>query len=185
MSAPDLFVASTDDPVTSDQFNTYVQSCNTFSDLRAFVGTTGQEVIARGRSAVNDGYGGLFYWDGSSTGTDDNLNIITPTGQTSGRWLRQGPYITGIEGTLSGSATVNFPSTLTARAGAGDVNITVAGAEVGDWVELSGDTVLAAGGFMQGVVSAANTVTPYYLNLTGGTVDPASMTVYALVTKRS
>lgn len=185
MSAPDLFVASTDDPVSVDNFNTYVQSCNTFDDLRAFVGTTGQEVVARGRSAVNDSFGGLFYWDGSSTGTDDDLNIITPTGQTSGRWLRQGPYFPGIDGVLTASTAIDFPSTLTGAMGAGDVTIPVTGAAVGDWVQLVGSAVLAAGGMLWGVVSAANVVTCYYVNLTGGTVNPGSMTVYALVTLRA
>jgi hypothetical protein len=185
MTAPDLFQASTDEAVSVDQFNTLMQTCNTFDDLRAFVGTTGQEMCARGKDAVNDGYGGLFYWDGSSTGTDDDLTIITPTGQTSGRWLRQGPYTPGIAGTLTGSATVDFPSTDTSLMGVGDVTITVTGAAVGDWVQLSGSSVLAAGGMLWGVVSSANTVTPYYVNLTGGTVNPGSMTVYALVMKRS
>lgn len=185
MSAPALFVASTDAPISPDQFNTYVQSCNTFDDLRAFVGTTGQEVISRGRSAVNDGYGGLFYWDGSSTGTDDNLTIITPTGQTTGRWLRQGPYATGFEGIITGSATVNFPSCADGDMEPGDVNITVTGAAVGDWVELTASIALDAKTFLYGTVSAANTIIPYIGNMSGAPVNMASCTVYAKVTLRS
>jgi hypothetical protein len=183
MSAPSLFQASTSAAVTADQFNTFMQTCNTFDDLRAFVGTTGQEVCARGRDAVGDGYGGLFYWDGTSTGTDNDLTIITPTGTTTGRWLRQ-PVAPGVSAVLTGSATVDFPSTNTGLMGAGDVTITVTDAAVGDWVQLSGSSVLAAGGMLWGVVSAANTVTAYYVNLTGGTVNPGSMTVYAVVIKR-
>lgn len=74
--------------VSGDNLNTFEQTCDTFDDLRAFVGTTGIMVLARGNAAVNDGLGGVFYWDGASTGTDDDANIITPTGQTTGRWLR-------------------------------------------------------------------------------------------------
>jgi hypothetical protein len=89
MTAPALRTfANAGTEVSGDNLNTFEQTCNTFDDLRAFVGTTGQQVYARGNAAVNDGYGGVFYWDGSSTGTDDDLNIIAPTGQTEGRWLR-------------------------------------------------------------------------------------------------
>lgn len=186
MTVPSLFTATTDDAVTADQFNTYELTCDTYADLRAFVGTTGQEVYARGRSAVGDGYQGAFYWAAASTGTDDNLTIITPTGQTTGRWLRSTPYSPGVAGMIvSAPVAVNFPSTSTGRSSPGDVTIPVTGAVVGDFAMAIGTTVLAAGGSIWAVVEAAGLVTVYYQNLSGGTIDPASMTVYALVIKRS
>lgn len=185
MAAPALTVFEDGgDEVTGDNLNTFCQTCDNYDDLRAFVGTPGLEVFARGRDSVGDGYSGMFYWAAASTGTDDDLTIITPTGQTTGRWLRNTVYTAGIVGVLTGSRAIDFPSTLTARMGAGDNTITVAGAAVGDWVECIGSTVLAAGGMLWGVVSAADVVTVYYVNLTGGTLDIASMTVYVKVTKR-
>ena len=36
-----------------------------------------------------DGGGGTFFWDGSSTATDDGGLVINPTGNVgAGRWLR-------------------------------------------------------------------------------------------------
>lgn len=89
MTAPALRTyANAGTEVDGDNFNTFEQTCNLFNDLRAFTGTTGMQVFTRGRTSVNDGYGGEFYWDGTSAGTDDNLNIVAPTGATIGRWLR-------------------------------------------------------------------------------------------------
>jgi len=207
MTAPALLVASTEDPVSADNFNTYEQTCDTFDDLRAFVGTTGMQVCARGKDAVDDGYGGEFYWSASSTGTDDDLNIITPTGQTTGRWLRLNtPYSAAVNssvqaalaaatvaafftslGVLVGPTTgtsVDFASTTTGRATAG-TTITVTGAAVGDYVWISSTTAQTAGCRVYAEVTATNTVTPYFQNLSGSTVDPAAMTLYVIVFPKS
>jgi len=74
--------------VTADNFNTFMQTCNTANDLRAFIGTIGQTVQTRGLSAVNDGQGGNFYWNGSSNAPDDNLNVIRPAAASVGAWIR-------------------------------------------------------------------------------------------------
>ncbi|MGW1422690.1 beta strand repeat-containing protein [Bradyrhizobium manausense] len=42
----------------------------------------------RGYYGANDGGGGLFYWDGASTATDNGGTIIQPTAGGTGRWIR-------------------------------------------------------------------------------------------------
>ena len=74
--------------VSGDQLDTFEQTCDTFEQLRAFVGTTGIQVSARGRTAPADGYGGDFWWNPGSTAPDDNLNVIVPYGALVGAWQR-------------------------------------------------------------------------------------------------
>lgn len=89
MTAPQLTAYAQGQTVVSgDRANTMVQSCDVISQLRAFVGKTGIEVLARGQLAINDGNGGLFYWDATATGPDDGLNVIVPTGSAIGAWIR-------------------------------------------------------------------------------------------------
>jgi hypothetical protein len=51
--------------------------------------TSGQTLIAavQGGSTNADGLAALFYWNATSTATDNGLTIITPTGVATGRWL--------------------------------------------------------------------------------------------------
>jgi hypothetical protein len=89
MTAPSLKVQiQGQGVVTADDLNTYQQTCDTFADLRAFIGIPGVQVISRGQSAINDGFGGVFYWNASGTGPDDNLNDIVPPGVALGCWTR-------------------------------------------------------------------------------------------------
>lgn len=75
--------------VTGDNLNTMVQSCDTVTQLRGFIGLPGIEVLVRGQTAVNDGNAGAYYWDSNATGADDGINIIQPVGAgASGRWIR-------------------------------------------------------------------------------------------------
>lgn len=183
MTAPALRTyANAGTEISGDNLNTFQQTCNTFDDLRAFIGTTGIQVFARGRDAINDGYGGVFYWSGASTSADDDLDIIAPTGEDEGRWIR---VVSGVSVALIGSATVDFPSCADGDMEAGDANITVTGAELGDFVLITASIALTADTFLFGTVSAANTVIPYIGNMSGGAVDMASCTVYALVFKRA
>ena len=90
MSAPQLTqYALGTAAVTADGLNTFEQTCDNFSQLRTFSGTQGMQVFARGRTSPGDQFGGVFYWVATSTATDDNLNVITPSGNASaGRWIR-------------------------------------------------------------------------------------------------
>lgn len=95
MAAPTLQVYSNgqSNAVSGDQLNTFEQTCNTFADLRAFPGTAGLQVSARGGVTVGDLLGGDFYWNPSSTAADDGSNVIAAQGQTIGRWLRLGFFM--------------------------------------------------------------------------------------------
>jgi hypothetical protein len=47
-------------------------------------------IDTEGANAINDGFGGLFYWNASSSATDDGISVIKPTGVSgNGRYLRQ------------------------------------------------------------------------------------------------
>ena len=75
--------------VSADMLNTFEQTCDTLSELRAFTPTTGMQCYVRGQAAAGDGYQGTFYWNASLSGaTDDNLNTIIPSGVTLGGWVR-------------------------------------------------------------------------------------------------
>jgi hypothetical protein len=83
---------------------------------------------------------------------------------------------------LPGSATLNFPSTLTMLSA--DLTITVTGAADGDVVSLGvPNAAVNANTFYSAWVSAANTVTVRFNNYSIGTVDPASALFKVFVTK--
>ena len=83
---------------------------------------------------------------------------------------------------LTGSATLNFPSTTTLLSA--DLTITVTGAADGDVVSLGvPNAAVNANTCYTAWVSAANTVTVRFNNYSSGTVDPASGTFKVFVTK--
>lgn len=91
MAAPNLTVQiQGQGAVNADQLNTYAQTCDNFSQLRAFTGISGIQVYARGATAPGDGLQGNFYWNSTSTANDDaGATTLTPYGQVSaGRWTR-------------------------------------------------------------------------------------------------
>lgn len=76
--------------VNGDNLNTFTQQCATVVAARAFTGTVGMGMWLQGTSAPNDGGQGPFYWNATSTASDDGgATVIAPTGSTVGRWLRQ------------------------------------------------------------------------------------------------
>jgi hypothetical protein len=83
---------------------------------------------------------------------------------------------------LTGSATLNFPSTTTLLSA--DLTITVTGAADGDVVSLGvPNAAVNANTSYSAWVSAANTVTVRFNNYSSGTVDPASGSFKVFVTK--
>lgn len=77
--------------VSAAGLNTFEQTCDSVSDLRAFTGTQGMQVYMRGYSVPNDGGEGPFYWNATSTAADDNgLTTIVPYGSVMGCWSRLG-----------------------------------------------------------------------------------------------
>ena len=83
---------------------------------------------------------------------------------------------------LTGSATLNFPSTTTLLSA--DLTITVTGAADGDVVSLGvPNAAVNANTSYSAWVSATNTVTVRFNNYSSGTVDPASALFKVFVTK--
>jgi hypothetical protein len=74
--------------VGADQLNTFVQGSAVAAQLRSFIGLSNMSVLVFGIEAINDGGGGNFYWNGSTTSADDNFNIIRPNGVIQGAWER-------------------------------------------------------------------------------------------------
>lgn len=88
--ASDLF-SYVDTDYIQGKISNPVKPVDTISDLR---NVTGDTVITQasvsGYSVVNDGGGGLFHWDGSSTDSDDAGVIIKPTAVSgAGRWVKE------------------------------------------------------------------------------------------------
>jgi hypothetical protein len=61
---------------------------DTMAQLRLSEGESNQGAMLLGYYAAGDGGGGQFYWDASSTDTDDGGTIIQSTGIATGRWKR-------------------------------------------------------------------------------------------------
>jgi len=75
--------------VTGDSLNTLIQWTTNVATLRTFIGTATMIVQILGTSTINDGGQGVFYWNASGTGPDDNgTTNVVPTGATVGCWTR-------------------------------------------------------------------------------------------------
>lgn len=92
MSAPSLTVYQNGvNQVSGDGLNTFVQSSDSVTTLRGFIGTPGMEIELQGFSLPGDGGQGPFYWNASSTATDDSgVTVVKPNASTTGRWIRIG-----------------------------------------------------------------------------------------------
>jgi hypothetical protein len=89
MSPPQLTVyVNAPTAVSGDQLNTFMQTCDNAAQMRAFIGVSGIGLFTRGMTSANDGSGGAFAWNATSTGPDDNLNVIVPSGAKIGAWVR-------------------------------------------------------------------------------------------------
>ena len=74
--------------VTADQYNTFVQVCYNYPQMRTFAALDNMVVLALGTAIPNDGGQGHFYYNASSTAADNNSTVIVPTGNTVGAWIR-------------------------------------------------------------------------------------------------
>lgn len=72
---------------SGDNLNTFMQTCNNLSELRAFSGTTGMQVFVRGGAVAGDGNAASFFWSDLATADDNGSTIIAPAGAAIGRWL--------------------------------------------------------------------------------------------------
>jgi hypothetical protein len=99
--------------IAAGQLNAYQISCYNTGILRTVVGQTGMSVILQGTNIPNDGGQGNFYWDYTSTATDNNFTVIRPYGVIYGAWIR-----TVVSGSVIGdvsNATATPTGTTTAR----------------------------------------------------------------------
>lgn len=147
--------------VSGDQLDTFNQTCNIPSDLRAFVGTVGVQVFMRGFTSPGDGGQGQFYWNVSGTGPDDNgVTNIVPTGAATGCWTRIGgtggsgvSSVTNFDGSLTFSPTTGVVIGSIAAGGVTASKI-ASGASASNVGSLSGDL---SGTLPSPVVSQINT----------------------------
>lgn len=91
-----------------------------------------------------------------------------------------------IFGIKYGSATIDFANVSDNATVAGNVDITVTGAVVGDfvWMSANGDIATTLGALLYGKVVSADTLRPYLANDSAGSFNAASQTVnYILIPK--
>lgn len=107
--------------VTADFLNSLTQNVLNIATLRTFTGLDAMVVFVEGYVAPNDGGAGNFYYNASSTATDDSVNVVVPTGNVQGAWLRvtvaasvPNPLTLGVSLFLQGDGTNGFIRTLTA-----------------------------------------------------------------------
>lgn len=114
MAAPALKVAIQGfGELDADNCNSYEQTCDTAAELLDFIGAPGVQVLLRGIVAVNDGGGGIFYWNAAGVANDGFANFA-PIGAAVGCWTRLTlntedvtTMVTGASAILS-SLDVNF-----------------------------------------------------------------------------
>jgi hypothetical protein len=68
---------------------------NISTDIQSHNASNGAIVLLRGLDSTNDGGGGWFVFNSSSTATTDGINVFAVTGVTPGRWLRMNIYSSG------------------------------------------------------------------------------------------
>lgn len=79
----------------ADDLNSKVTTCASVAQMRSVTGVSNMTLYLLGLVAPADGGQGTFYWNPTSTGPDDGVNVIQPTGVQTGAWVRI-PPIAGI-----------------------------------------------------------------------------------------
>jgi len=139
MSVPSLNVASNGVGVISDdQLNTFIQGGALVANLRAFTGVSNQMVVLLGGAAPSDGLQGSFYWNATSTATDDGgVTVVAPSGATVGRWLRSGPILGAANQTITGTLSVTGGTTIAGAASVGGALVAANGTSGSQVVNFS------------------------------------------------
>jgi len=129
--------------------NALTQTTFNVAQVRLFTGIPGMALALGGIATINDGGGGLFFWENGNAFVDDNgLTTIIPYGVTSGAWIRTGLLFS------PGSALTSLNVTGAATIGG---NVSIGGAEtvngalsVGGAMTVGGSNVSVAGNFEVG-----------------------------------
>lgn len=83
-------------------YNPTTNSFDLLSDLSLQKGTPSVSVKVLGGTVFNDGGGGTYNWDNTSTATSDGMRVIQVTGVITGRWIRE-------RASSYGTGQVTFP----------------------------------------------------------------------------
>lgn len=156
-----------------------MRSYDVFATARAAnvpVMGAGQTLIVdfEGGVTINDQLGGLFYWNATSSASDDGLNVIAPTGLSAGRYLRLDQYLKGYAvkpGTTSIATNVTV-------ANDPDLQIPIpTGGTYAIELWLNDASGTSAGG-LKGQVAYSGTVTAGFwgMNGTGTTITTVKLT---------
>lgn len=89
-------------------------SFSLISDLNNQAGSPGVSVMVNGKSAMNDSWGAIYFWSGSSTAVADGFSVVQVNGVATGRWIRQSISMNVVSaastldlGTITGYYTFN------------------------------------------------------------------------------
>lgn len=158
--------------VSADNLNTYVQSCDTFANLRAFVGLPGIQVECRGGISIADGLQGTFYWSASNPGPDNGATVIVPTGSLIGAWVKL-PFALSASGIALGQARFAFnSSTQVALSPYNGNSISIAGVLFS--IPAAGITAGNTGTFVNGIANQSLVAsTGYYVYAFNNSGTPA------------
>lgn len=156
-----------------------MRSYDVFATARAAnvpVMGAGQTLIVdfEGGVTINDQLGGLFYWNATSSASDDGLNVIAPTGLSAGRYLRLDQYLKGYA-VKPGTTSI---ATNTTVANDPDLQIPIpTGGTYAIELWLNDASGTSAGG-LKGQVAYSGTVTAGFwgMNGTGTTITTVKLT---------
>ena len=189
-SATDFIIASTDNGETAFvSLATPANSLATLADAASSGETDGQVLTYDGTQWVNQDLTAIdatFRIQDNSDATKqlavEVSGITTATTRTVTAPDRDGTWVLsdgGVKKVLTGSVSNNPASTANGSAFA--VSVTVTGAAAGD-VAICGHTSIDNSGWRNYAATVeTNTVRCIWINNTGGTVDPAAGTAYAVV----
>jgi hypothetical protein len=175
-SSGDIFLGYPASTVTAD-YPLYVQV-----DATETVNIYLDNATINSRQASSTNRKSAIRVDGAGTGTVHVRNLSTQTTWDSGLYTRTTGSIIDYTGGEWVSATVD-PASVASGAVTVTGTVTVPNAALGDIAEAS-FSVNLAGLLLNAWVSAANTVSYNFVNLTGGAVDLASGTLRARVIKK-
>lgn len=162
-SVPTNVVASNGIGVISDaQANSYVQVGGLLANARAFNSAlTGMQISLSGLTSPLDGGQGVFYWNPSSTATDDGgVTVIQPNGVLYGRWLRMTgggaqvtsvPNIATLRGLSSGVSPVLVQGYYTPGDGGGGIYSRGVGVDNGGTIITSSNGTYVLDNFGQSI----------------------------------
>lgn len=91
-----------------------VKSYDVIADVRAANApllASGQTLccLIQGGNSINDGLGGLFYWNATSTTPDNGTTVLQPNSESgAGRWLRMYIPPEGVQTTIAAATTTDL-----------------------------------------------------------------------------